>query len=244
MLDAVILAGGLGTRLRSVVSELPKAMAPLGGKPFLEWVLRDLRRQGVQRVVLATGYKSSSIRSHFGACFEDLQLVYSEEQAPLGTGGALCAALDRVQTDAAFVLNGDTFLDVDLAAVEARWRSSGNPVIVVREVADTQRYGCVVLDEHHVIRGFGEKTGSGPGYISAGCYCFPRDMLAAWHGRGAFSLESDFIVPALQATRFEAWVAQGRFIDIGVPDDYARALDVIQAPAPVATGHTPGAAPC
>ena len=226
-MDAVVLAGGFGTRLRAVVPDLPKPMAPVAGRPFLEILLAMLARKGVRRAVLSLGYQAAVIVRHFGTQFEGIELVHEIETEPLGTGGALRAALARCESEAALVVNGDTFLDLELDALRARWQAQRQPLIVGRAVPDTARFGRLdISDTGHRkrLQGFAARGVGGPGVINMGHYVLPLDMLAAQTGLPKqFSFEADFLAPQAAALGFEVFVTAGRFIDIGVPEDYARA---------------------
>jgi len=221
-MEAIVLAGGVGTRLRAVVPDVPKPMAPVAGRPFLELLLRNLSRQGVTRVVLSLGYKAEVITSHFGDRYHDMELAYAIEDTPLGTGAAVRQSLTYCHGDHALVLNGDTYLEVEISRLEDLWQSDRRPLIVAREVADTARYGRLETKNDQVIR-FAEKEASGPGLINVGCYLFPKQLLDAFPLDQPFSLEQDFLVGAVQREPFGLFVTCGRFIDIGVPEDYARA---------------------
>ncbi|MBC7204204.1 MAG: NTP transferase domain-containing protein, partial [Pusillimonas sp.] len=141
MMEAIILAGGFGTRLRTVVPDLPKPMARVAGKPFLEILLKSLAQKGFKRVVLSLGYKANVIVSHFGNEFQGLTLKHAVEEHPLGTGGAIRLALSHCMNDRVFVFNGDTFLDLECELVEQLWQRNHRPIIVGRTVPDTSRYG-------------------------------------------------------------------------------------------------------
>lgn len=221
-MEAIVLAGGFGTRLRQVVPDLPKPMAPIAGRPFLEILLKTLARKGFTRVVLSLGFMSEKIIAHFGNNYEGMELVYEVEAQPLGTGGAIRAALARCAADHVFVFNGDTYLDLEVDALERLWQSDHHPVIVVREVPDTARFGRVEMHDGRVIA-FLEKGLAGPGLINAGCYVLPKDALDAFPLNKPFSIETEFFIESLQRIRFDGFVTHGRFIDIGVPDDYALA---------------------
>ncbi|WP_338844821.1 nucleotidyltransferase family protein [Massilia sp. W12] len=221
-MEAIILAGGLGTRLRHLVPDLPKPMAVVGGKPFLEIVLQRLAAAGFEHIVLSIGYMSEKIISHFGSQFQGMRLSYEIETSPLGTGGALRNALDVCKTDHAFVLNGDSYLELDYQALEDMWCAQRMPVIVGRRVEDVARYGQLVVDGKHVLD-FLEKTGQGAGVINAGCYVLPKTILNDFARDSVFSLESDFLAPQVRLQDFLVYVAEGYFIDIGIPQDYLRA---------------------
>lgn len=221
-MEAIVLAGGFGTRLREVVPDLPKPMAPVAGRPFLEILLSALARKGFTRVVLSLGFMSEKIIDHFGESYMGMELVHEVEQIPLGTGGAIHAALARCVADHVFIFNGDTYLDIEADELERMWRADRHPVIVVREVPDTARFGRVEMDDGRVCA-FREKGMSGPGLINAGCYVLPKDALDGFPAGAPFSLETDYFARQLQNIRFDGFVTRGRFIDIGVPDDYALA---------------------
>lgn len=225
-MEAVVLAGGFGTRLREIVADVPKPMAPVAGRPFLELLLRSLANKGFTRAILATGYMAEKISEHFGNHFAGVDLDYSVETEPLGTGGAVYQAARLVRADHFFVFNGDTFLDLDARAVDALWHRVRAPVIVAREVADCARYGRLETDQGHVIR-FAEKGREGPGLINAGCYVFRADQFSGFEPGVRFSLETDFLAPLVESTAVALHVASGLFIDIGVPSDYAQAQHLL-----------------
>ena len=223
--DAVVLAGGFGTRLRSVVPDLPKPMAPVAGRPFLELLLAALARRGVGRAVLSLGYQADVIRRHFGDGFAGIELAYCIEDTPLGTGGAIRAALPLCHGAQALVVNGDTYLDLDLAALLATHGGQGSesdPVIVGRALDDAARFGRLRCDGDHVV-GFSEKGNAGPGIINSGHYLLPIALFAGSALPAAFSFETDYLPTAVQQRRVALFLTQGDFIDIGVPDDYRRA---------------------
>ena len=220
-MDAIVLAGGLGTRLRSVVSNVPKPMAPVGGRPFLDLLLRSLKAKGIGRVVLSVGYMSDAIISHFQDHSLGMELIFEVEPSPLGTGGAIAAALRHVQSDCVLVLNGDTYLDLDLDAVRSMWPGDGTPIVVARAVADTERFGRLDVTNGKITKFVGSGIKSA-GIINAGCYLIPTDVFSGKDMPEKFSFEQDFLCrcPPLSLRVF---VALGQFIDIGVPGDYERA---------------------
>ena len=221
-MEAIVLAGGFGTRLREVVPDLPKPMAPVAGRPFLQILLSALAQKGFDRVVLSLGFMAEKIVEHFGSEFAGMKLVYEIEAAPLGTGGAVRQALGNCLADHVFVLNGDTYLDLEASEIEALWQRNRIPIIVARRVADTTRYGRVDVTAG-TIAGFSEKGVAGPGLINAGCYVLPVSILDHFARGKNFSLEIDFLADAVRNRRFDAFVTNGQFIDIGVPEDFALA---------------------
>jgi D-glycero-alpha-D-manno-heptose 1-phosphate guanylyltransferase len=221
-MEAIVLAGGFGTRLREVVPDLPKPMAPVAGRPFLEILLTSLARKGFRRAVLSLGYMANKIVGHFGEQIFGMELVYEIERVPLGTGGAARQAIGRCQADHVYVFNGDTYLDLESEQVEAHWQVHRAPIIVAREVPNTARYGRLTHGNGRVL-GLVEKGVTGPGFINAGCYVLPADVLDAFELGKPFSLEADFLAHSVSARRYDLFVTQGQFIDIGVPEDYLRA---------------------
>lgn len=221
-MEAIVLAGGFGTRLRHVVPDLPKPMAPVAGRPFLEILLTWMARSGFRRVVLSLGYKADKIVDHFGPRFAGMELVYEIETTPLGTGGAIRQASRHCTGSHYFVFNGDSYLDVDVPLVEAWWQQHRAPIIVARAVPDTARYGRLEVKGKQVTA-FAGKGIPGSGVINGGCYIFNIDQLAGWPIGQAFSVEVDYFPHQVKNSRFDVFLTHGQFIDIGVPEDYARA---------------------
>ena len=222
-MQAIVLAGGFGTRLRARVADLPKPMAPVAGRPFLEYLLDRLADAGCQRVVLATGHLSERIEAHFGRRYRELDIAYSHEHTPLGTGGAIVQALHALPAEPTLALNGDSWLELDLADFE-RWciHQPEADAMVLRALPDVSRYGSVRLDGERVMA-FGEKAGSGPGVINAGIYWLRRRSFAGLDLPTAFSIENDYFAPHVTQLGWRGYVSHGHFIDIGLPEDYDRA---------------------
>jgi D-glycero-alpha-D-manno-heptose 1-phosphate guanylyltransferase len=227
-MEAIVLAGGLGTRLASRLHGLPKPMAPVAGRPFLEILLNQLRRSGCTRVLLSVGQQHNIIQDHFGAFFHGIELDYVVESVPLGTGGAIRLALAQAREESVLVLNGDTFLDADYAAMLRFHASQGaDATLAVVHRDDVSRYGSVTIEGQRIV-GFEEKGSSGPnqtraGWISAGTYVLSRDL--AWPPAlpEKFSIEFDFFVPEVARLRPAAYKVDGFFLDIGIPEDLDRA---------------------
>jgi D-glycero-alpha-D-manno-heptose 1-phosphate guanylyltransferase len=222
-MQAIILAGGLGTRLRTVVPDLPKPMAPVAGRPFLGWVLDALADAGFSRTVLAVGYRHEAIRDYLGTAWRGLDLAYSVEDSPLGTGGAMRLALDQVGESPVFVLNGDTYVDLDYSAMRtAHLREGASLTVAVAHVPDVSRYGSLQIEDGRIC-GFLEKGLQGSGYINAGVYLMATELLAHTALGASLSFEQDVLVPGVATLRPLAFQTEGLFIDIGVPEDYERA---------------------
>jgi D-glycero-alpha-D-manno-heptose 1-phosphate guanylyltransferase len=222
-MEAVILAGGLGTRISSRLNDLPKSMAPIGGRPFLALLLDRLVAAGCARVLLSVGHLRGVILETFGDSYRGMPLKYVIEEQPLGTGGAIRLALAQTQEQATLVLNGDTYVDMDFAAIAALHHSAHRPMtMTVTHVRDTSRYGGVLI-EGGLVTGFTEKGLQGPGWINAGVYVLNRDFPWPESLPVRFSFETDVLGPALNQILPTAFQANGYFLDIGVPEDLDRA---------------------
>ena len=217
-MEAVILAGGLGTRLRSVVSEVPKCMAPVDGKPFLQYMLEWLSRFDVSHVVLSVGYLREVIFAFIDSREWPFEISYAVEEEPLGTGGGIRLALTKCREDRVIVLNGDTFFNVDLKAL-----TFAVPVtLALKPMRDFDRYGAVDL-AGGLVTGFHEKTACTEGLINGGVYALVRSRLDLAFYPGRFSFEKDLLEPLAAARLVAGQVQEGYFIDIGIPEDYTRA---------------------
>jgi D-glycero-alpha-D-manno-heptose 1-phosphate guanylyltransferase len=222
-MEAVILAGGLGTRLSSKLPDLPKAMAPVAGRPFLAFLLDQLIAAGCERAILSVGYRRAAIIDAFKHNYRGLPLIYAIEESPLGTGGAIRLSLDHVRKPFALVLNGDTFLDLDLLSISAFHSSMGRSMtMAVTQVDDTSRYGGVVL-QNNLVAGFTEKSHRGAGWINAGVYVLNRDFPWPPNLPPHFSFERDVLNSHLDSLEPAAFRCEGYFLDIGVPKDLDRA---------------------
>lgn len=226
-MHAIILAGGLGTRLQNVVADRPKPMALIQDRPFLVILLENLISAGFNAVTLAVGHRHEVIRDYFGDNYNSLPLTYSIETKPLGTGGAIALALRQIKESPCFVVNGDTFLELDYQGMQASHLLARSQLtIAVHEVPDAGRYGSLVIEENR-IRGFIEKGRSGPGFINGGVYLLSHELISRYHFPANFSFETDLLMPHLQEINPLAFQTDGTFIDIGVPEDYLRAQSLL-----------------
>lgn len=226
-MKALILAGGLGTRLRPLLDDRPKPMAPVAGKPFLEYLLLQLSHYHVQDIILSVGYQAKLISNYF----EDgkrwnLRIQYSYEEQPLGTAGAVKLAEDYLGEDTFLVLNGDSFFDLDLTSfVQQHYSNKAQATIALSAVESSQRYGTVELDQDGQILRFLEKSGEGSQHttslINAGVYLFNRPVLDIIPSGIPVSLERE-IFPVLIGRHFYGVPYRAFFIDIGVPEDYLK----------------------
>jgi NDP-sugar pyrophosphorylase family protein len=225
-ITAAILAGGLGTRLSSVVSDRPKALAPIRGRPFLAYLLDQLADAGIQTITICTGHGAAQIEAEFGDTFRGARIRYSRETSPLGTGGALRLALPKLDSSFVLVLNGDSFAEVDLDAFWT-WHLTRKATVslALAQVTDARRYGSVQADEAGRIRGFVEKSkNAGPGLINAGAYLLARQIIADIPPERSLSMERE-IFPGLVGHGLYGWAGCRRFIDIGTPESYSAASD-------------------
>lgn len=222
--EAVILAGGFGTRLSHVVSDVPKPMAPVYGRPFLCYLLDRLADAGIQRVVLATGYMHEVIETYFGTGYQGLEIIYSNEDQPLFTGGAIRQAAEKIQSEDFVVLNGDTLFDIDFQQLyDFHTSHDAHLSIALRRVEDTGRYGAVTCENDRIVA-FHEKTESqGAGDINGGIYAIKRTWLLNQNLPTKFSFEKELMQPFAGDSHFYGLSFNDYFIDIGVPEDYFRA---------------------
>jgi len=220
-LTPIILAGGLGTRLKSVTGELPKVLAEVRGRPFLTYLLDWIRGAGFARACISIGYGAEAVMDVLGDAWRGLGIDYSREYERLGTGGGVKLALSRIESEGVLVMNGDSAVDVPLADF-VRFAAQGDgPALLAVKVPDTARYGSLDIEDG-VVRRFLEKGRTGQGWINAGVYYFPKGVVEALP-EGASSLETDLLQKAAGSLR--AMQCDAPFLDIGTPEDFARAAD-------------------
>lgn len=221
---AVILAGGLGTRLRGVLADRPKVLAPVAGRPFLSYLLDQLQTAGLRRAVICSGYLGEQLEAAFGDRFGALSLTYSREPAPLGTGGALRLATLHLQSELALVLNGDSFVDGSLTDFLAWHRAQACPgSLLLTWVPDTGRFGTVAVNAAGRIVAFREKEGlAQPGWINAGVYLLSRRLCESLPADRPVSLEREAF-PNWLADGLGGFTCRAAFLDIGTPESLARA---------------------
>ncbi len=219
---AIILAGGLGTRLKHLIPDLPKPMAPVAGKPFLEYVLRYLQQQGCHQVVLSVGYLHHKIQSHFGNTFENISLEYIIEEMPLGTGGGIKKCLQHIGSNSnVLIVNGDTYFPVDVQKMSALHVSANASLtIALKELTHFDRYGSVVLNKNLQVMQFNEKAYCQKGLINGGIYLCNTSIVDALPQQEKFSFETDFLNQNSSTKKIYGYVDDAYFIDIGIPEDY------------------------
>lgn len=227
-MEAIILAGGFGTRLQHIVSDVPKPMAPMDkqGTPFLAILLDCLYEAQFSRIVLSTGYMKEKIRMYFGVQYRGMELLYSEEDTPLLTGGAIKKALTYCESDSVFILNGDTYFEVDFAGMrKISQEQNADVVIAVKEMKNFDRYGTIVSDGIRVLE-FQEKRYQSSGWINGGIYLVRRNLFSNVEER--FSFEN-YLEKKVRHLNIIAYPSDSFFIDIGVPQDYFHARELYQA---------------
>ncbi len=223
--EAIILAGGFGTRLSAVVNDVPKPMAPVNNTPFLEYQLRYLKHFGITRVVFSTGYLSDKISSYFGTHFSGMELQYAVEAVPLGTGGGIRMALEQCESPEVLVLNGDSFFDLNITRYyQQHLQAASTCSLAVRSVEDAARYGTIILEQNGSIKAFKEKNGvHKAGQINAGVYLLNKALFLKYTAFGKFSVEKDFFEKHVRELSLFGFEQEGYFIDIGIPEDYYKA---------------------
>jgi D-glycero-alpha-D-manno-heptose 1-phosphate guanylyltransferase len=239
-LAAVVLAGGFGTRLRSVVADRPKVLAQVAGRPFLTYLLDQIAAAGIRRVVLSTGHLAEQFRSVIGDRYRGIEILHAREEAPLGTGGAIRFAGGVADADQLLVMNGDSYCDAHLLSY-INWHVAGNHDVslMLAKVDDTSRYGTVEVANDGRVTAFLEKRPErAAGYINAGAYLLRRAMLEQLPA-GPSSIERDVFPLWLHQRSIMGWVADGAFIDIGIPSDYERSQEFMRR---VSQGRHPSGA--
>lgn len=229
--DAIILCGGAGLRLRSITADAPKSMASVAGRPFLELLLKQLRRSGFERVILAVGYQRDVIRAHFGSDAFGLQVAYSEESTPLGTGGALRNAAGLIESGNVLIMNGDSYTDINLATLLDEHRNTGaEATVVVVPVDGRSDMGNVQVGVGGRLERFDEKTeGAAAGFNNAGIYMMTQGLVNDIPAGTQISLERELFPRWIKAGRdVRAMVSNGGCMDIGTPERYRRAQGVLQ----------------
>jgi len=229
--DIIILAGGLGTRLRSVVPDRPKVIAPINGRPFLDIIMEGLSEfSSIGRVILAVGHKAEQIIELYGQNKKyPFDIDFSVERDPLGTGGAIKKALSMTSTDDVIALNGDSFTEVSLKNLVG-FHCSMNTMMtmVVVHVEDVSRFGKIVLNDIGRLVLYKEKHNTvEPGYINAGIYIFKRILFEKVPDKTKISFERDLILQFMENGIY-SFAVKGRFIDIGTPESYAASSNILK----------------
>lgn len=224
--DCIILAGGLGTRLQSVVSDRPKCMADINGKPFLYYICQHLMKFHFCKIVFSVGYQKDMIIDYVTSHRDEFRFAFdfAEENEPLGTGGAILNALPYSDTEDFFVINGDTFFDVNFdEMVKAQQEKMADCTIALKSMQNADRYGLVKMDAENFITAFEEKKQGASGYINGGVYCLFRNSFLNIPFPQKFSFEKDYLEKFILERDMLGFVQDKYFIDIGIPEDYQKA---------------------
>lgn len=227
MKEAIVLAGGFGTRLKSVIADIPKPMALINGRPFLEYQLNYLKQFGIDKIIFSVGYKFEFIQHHFGDNFNGLKIEYAIEESPLGTGGGINLALKKAVSENVFVINGDTLFDINLQELEKlHLQKKSAFTIALRQIEDVSRYGSVEINGDFHIKSFLEKgEKSGNGLINGGTYLIKSDFFDSLHLPSVFSLEKDCLEKQVKIQTIIGIPFSEYFLDIGIPEDFKKAQD-------------------
>lgn len=221
MREAIVLAGGMGTRLQSVVSGVPKPMADINGRPFLAYLLDHLVGQRVDKIILSVCYLHETIVSYFGTSYRSIALEYAVEDEPLGTGGAVMAALPLVTAADVLILNGDTYFPIQLDTLYQYHQDTGSSyTLSLKEMQDASRYGIVEIDRDGRISSLAEKREGASGLINCGVYLVKTSFLSSLTLPAKFSLERDVLEKLFRDFPFYGRPFDCFFVDIGVPEDY------------------------
>ena len=227
-ISAVILAGGKGTRLSSVISDRPKVLAEVEGHPFITYLLEQINSAGILKTCLCTGYMADQVRCTCGNSYEGMEITYSEESIPLGTGGAILNGLSKITTRLILVMNGDSYCGIDLSEFISFAEEKDSEIAMVGvEVPSASRYGTIVLDNNGNVSNFIEKNNLDvSGLINAGIYMMKRDFLLSWPQGRNISIEKE-IFP-FHKKSISLFQTKAPFIDIGTPEDYKKTGQVLR----------------
>ncbi len=229
--DVIILAGGLGTRLQTLVHDLPKPMAEVASHPFLHYILKSLNVEQTQRIVLSVGYKHEVIREYIGEEFRGIPVQYAIEHEPLGTGGGIALAMSHCTEEKVLILNGDTYFNVEVSRLWDKHVQEGNKLTLgVKYIEKPDRYGSVVTDaQSGRILQFKEKEeNAAAAFINAGVYLIERDLSSDFPVTPKWSFEKDFLEKELSRIQIGTAASAALFIDIGIPEDYLRAQELFK----------------
>jgi D-glycero-alpha-D-manno-heptose 1-phosphate guanylyltransferase len=230
--DCIILAGGMGTRLQSVVNDKPKCLAEVNGKPFLYYICQHLSKYHFCKVIFSVGYKKEMVIDYVMSNRDEFKFAFdfAEEDEPLGTGGAILNALQYSDTQDFFVINGDTFFDVNYDEMSF-WQENkmADCTLALKPMQNADRYGLVNMNDESQIIGFEEKKPGSSGLINGGVYCIFRNSFLNIPFPQKFSFEKDYLEKMINERDMIGYVSDNYFIDIGIPEDYARAQTEIPA---------------
>jgi D-glycero-alpha-D-manno-heptose 1-phosphate guanylyltransferase len=228
--EAIILAGGLGTRLKSVVGNLPKSLAPVAGRPFLSYLMDYCRKQGIERFVFALGYQTEQIESYVTDNLTAGTFSFSVEDQPLGTGGAIYKASKQIRGKDAIILNADTFFGVSFSELSAlHAKLAADCTLSLKPMKDFDRYGVVHITDRLAVNGFQEKKHHANGLINGGVYALQIESFLKLRFPEVFSFEKEYLETRYTDQKMIGLVSEAYFIDIGIPLDYTRAQTELPA---------------
>ncbi|MBV8254344.1 MAG: nucleotidyltransferase family protein [Chitinophaga sp.] len=223
---AIILAGGFGTRLRSVVKDQPKPLAQVGKYPFLYYLIHYLKSENVNKFIFSLGYLHEQITSFLEEHFQDIDYKIVIEEEPLGTGGAVKLCAEQTTENEILLVNADTFFELKINSLTAySLQKNADCVIALTQLENFDRYGVVKLDDNNKVLSFEEKKKTDIGLINTGLIFFNKEIMMPLFNKhnGAFSLEKDILEPNIESLKIYGYPQQGYFIDIGIPEDYFKA---------------------
>ncbi len=227
-MDVIILAGGMGTRLKEVISDVPKPMAPIKNKPFLEYILNWLSGyESVSKFVLAVGYKSEIIKNHFGQSYQNIPITYADEYDPLGTGGAILNALKACSSNEVLIVNGDTYFPIDIDKLQKFHQEQSKPLsLALKKMTDFDRYGTVEIKQDMIIK-FNEKKYCQEGLINGGIYVINKNWIEQQEYPLKFSFEKNVLEEIVSLNLLNGKIFDNDFVDIGIPEDYKKAESIV-----------------
>jgi D-glycero-alpha-D-manno-heptose 1-phosphate guanylyltransferase len=220
-MEAIVLAGGLGTRLKPIISDIPKPMAPIEGKPFLHYLFGFLKKNGIQKVILSTGYKHQIIENYFGKNYLGISIEYSVEDFPLETGGAVKKAMELIHSKEVFVLNGDTYFGISLKELyETHISLHSQLTVALKRMKNPKRYGVIETEGNRIVEFHEKNSVQSEGCINGGIYVIKPELFDNIATPEKFSLEKDFLEKYVRHVRMNSCFSDSYFIDIGIPEDY------------------------
>ena len=227
-MEAIILAGGMGTRLRKSVPDIPKPMAPVNDKPFLFYLLKWLKNYSIEKIILSTGYKPECFFEYFGNSFESIPLIHVKEEKQLGTGGAIINSIGKTTASDILIINGDTWFPIDLDKFyKSHFQNRNIFTVALKSMKEFSRYGAVEISGDTIIR-FHEKKFCSEGLINGGIYLVNRKYFETGEFPVVFSLEEEILAKEAGTSLLKGVIFEDLFIDIGVPEDYRRAANILK----------------
>lgn len=224
-MEVIILAGGFGTRLNSVISNLPKPMAPINNIPFLTYLFKWLEGNSIKKVILSVGYLKNNIIDYYNNKYNDIEIIYSIEDSPLGTGGALKKAMNLLENKFFYLINGDTFFEINLLNLyHFHIENNFTISICLKFMKEPDRYSTVDIDTNNNIINFVKDKHKSNSYINGGVYLLNKEITTLFPDKSFFSFENDFLSINTKMLNIGGYVSENYFIDIGIPEDYRRSI--------------------